>query len=189
MLANYTGVRFGCQLNKSSTHRPHRLRRSDSASRRFRRPSRARHNSRTRLTRCPATDRLSFYSVLGVTQDATLAEIKSAFRRLAKQWHPDHNASAAAKPKYQVSQFAACVHVSCSFAWYHPCICNARLSRTPSTCSVIIPSDTGTTCTDSMDWIPTTRHPAQPQVWLLFNPSAKTNCRYVHAPPVVQHLM
>ncbi|KAL3159603.1 hypothetical protein ABBQ38_010015 [Trebouxia sp. C0009 RCD-2024] len=101
MLANYTGVRFGCQLNKSSSHRPHRLRRSDSAFRRFRRPLRARHTNRTRLIRCTATDRLSFYSVLGVTQDATLAEIKSAFRRLAKQWHPDHNASAAAKSKYQ----------------------------------------------------------------------------------------
>ena len=151
MLANYTGVRFGCQLNKSSAHRPPRLRRGDSASRRFRRPLRARHIHRTRLTQCTAADRLSFYSVLGVTQDATLAEIKSAFRRLAKQWHPDHNATAAAKSKYQVNQFVACVHVSCSFAWYHPCICNARLSRTPSTCSVMRPSGIGTTCTDSMD--------------------------------------
>lgn len=56
--------------------------------------------------KCTASDRLSFYSVLGVTEDATLAEIKSAFRRLAKQWHPDRNTGATATSKYQVSQLA-----------------------------------------------------------------------------------
>ena len=29
------------------------------------------------------------YSTLGVGKNATDAEIKSAYRRLAKQWHPD----------------------------------------------------------------------------------------------------
>jgi DnaJ-class molecular chaperone len=31
------------------------------------------------------------YETLGVPQDATPAEIKAAFRRLAKEWHPDRN--------------------------------------------------------------------------------------------------
>lgn len=31
------------------------------------------------------------YETLGVPRDATPAEIKSAFRRLAKEWHPDRN--------------------------------------------------------------------------------------------------
>ena len=29
------------------------------------------------------------YSTLGVSKTATDAEIKAAYRRLAKQWHPD----------------------------------------------------------------------------------------------------
>ena len=61
---------------------------------------------RAQLTRCransTASDQHSFYSVLEVTQDATLAEIKTAFRRLAKRWHPDHTPGALAKSQYQV---------------------------------------------------------------------------------------
>lgn len=32
----------------------------------------------------------SYYSILGVSPDATTSEVKNAYRRLAKQYHPDH---------------------------------------------------------------------------------------------------
>ena len=31
------------------------------------------------------------YQILGVDADATLAEIKRAYKRLAMRWHPDRN--------------------------------------------------------------------------------------------------
>ena len=41
------------------------------------------------------------YDVLGVTRQASDAEIKKAFRRLAKTWHPDHKPDdASAKEKF-----------------------------------------------------------------------------------------
>ncbi|MFN5516487.1 MAG: DnaJ domain-containing protein, partial [Cyanobacteriota bacterium] len=33
--------------------------------------------------------RRNYYQVLGVSQDATSEEIKQAFRRLARKYHPD----------------------------------------------------------------------------------------------------
>ncbi len=33
----------------------------------------------------------NYYRILGVSKDATKAEIKSAYRKLAKQYHPDVN--------------------------------------------------------------------------------------------------
>ncbi|MCK4368672.1 MAG: DnaJ domain-containing protein [Dehalococcoidales bacterium] len=35
--------------------------------------------------------RVDYYQVLGVSKNATAKEIKKAFRKLAMQYHPDHN--------------------------------------------------------------------------------------------------
>jgi len=35
--------------------------------------------------------KVNYYQVLGVSRDATDEEIKKAFRKLAMQYHPDHN--------------------------------------------------------------------------------------------------
>lgn len=40
------------------------------------------------------------YSVLGVSKSATADEVKKAFRRLAKQYHPDQNKEAKAKERF-----------------------------------------------------------------------------------------
>lgn len=42
-----------------------------------------------------------FYEVLGVSKTATAAEIKSAYRKLALQWHPDKNKAADANDKFK----------------------------------------------------------------------------------------
>ena len=47
-----------------------------------------------------ATER-DLYSVLGVGRDATDAEIKRAFRRLAQQTHPDVNREAGADERFK----------------------------------------------------------------------------------------
>ena len=36
-------------------------------------------------------DKRDYYEVLGVSKDASAAEIKSAFRKKAKEFHPDLN--------------------------------------------------------------------------------------------------
>ena len=43
----------------------------------------------------------SYYDVLGVSKDADEKEIKSAFRKLAKQYHPDVNKEEGAEAKFK----------------------------------------------------------------------------------------
>lgn len=42
-----------------------------------------------------------YYDVLGVAKSASAAELKSAYRKLALQWHPDRNKSADAETKFK----------------------------------------------------------------------------------------
>lgn len=49
---------------------------------------------------CMATKR-DFYEVLGVGKSASTAEIKSAYRKLALEWHPDRNKAADANEKFK----------------------------------------------------------------------------------------
>ena len=43
-----------------------------------------------------------FYSVLGVSKDASQADIKKAYRKLARKYHPDQNpGDAAAEKKFK----------------------------------------------------------------------------------------
>ena len=47
-----------------------------------------------------------YYDVLGISKNADEKEIKSAFRRLAKQYHPDLNKEADAAEKFKEVQEA-----------------------------------------------------------------------------------
>ena len=44
---------------------------------------------------------MTYYEILGVSKTATQAEIKSAYRKLALEWHPDKNKSKEASEKFK----------------------------------------------------------------------------------------
>ena len=46
-------------------------------------------------------EKRDYYEILGVSQDATNEEIKSCFRKLAFQYHPDHNRDGDAEEKFK----------------------------------------------------------------------------------------
>jgi curved DNA-binding protein len=47
------------------------------------------------------TDRRDFYEILGVPRDASKEEIQRAYRKLARQWHPDLNKSPEATERFK----------------------------------------------------------------------------------------
>lgn len=52
------------------------------------------------------TNPIDHYSALGLASDATLADIKTAFRRQASLHHPDRNTSADAPTRFRAVQAA-----------------------------------------------------------------------------------
>ncbi|HJX05553.1 MAG TPA: DnaJ domain-containing protein, partial [Candidatus Nanoarchaeia archaeon] len=50
-----------------------------------------------------------YYKILGVSKNATKEEIKKAYKKLAKQYHPDLNKSADATEKFKEINEAASV--------------------------------------------------------------------------------
>jgi DnaJ-class molecular chaperone len=48
----------------------------------------------------------NYYEVLGLTANATLAEIKTTYRKMASQYHPDKNSATDAPAKFRQAQEA-----------------------------------------------------------------------------------
>ncbi|PRY59211.1 MULTISPECIES: molecular chaperone DnaJ [Glycomyces] len=52
-----------------------------------------------------------FYAVLGVPQDASKKDIEKAYRKLAREWHPDHNPAADAEERFKgISEAYSVLH-------------------------------------------------------------------------------
>ena len=49
----------------------------------------------------PGTDH-DFYAILGIDHSATAEEIKKAYRKLARKWHPDTNPSLEAEHQFKL---------------------------------------------------------------------------------------
>lgn len=54
---------------------------------------------------------MSYYEVLGVTKTATTNEIRSAYKKLALQWHPDKNLDNRAEADVQFKKISEAYHV------------------------------------------------------------------------------
>jgi molecular chaperone DnaJ len=59
-----------------------------------------RHHHRRNFRLCVHAD-TDYYSILGVGKSADKSEIKSAYRKLARQYHPDVNKEAGAEQKFK----------------------------------------------------------------------------------------
>ena len=48
----------------------------------------------------------NYYDILGISRDATQEEIKNAYRKLAKKYHPDSSSDEDSKERFQEIQEA-----------------------------------------------------------------------------------
>ena len=46
----------------------------------------------------------NYYDILGISRDATQEEIKNAYRKLAKKYHPDSSSDEDSKERFQEIQ-------------------------------------------------------------------------------------
>ena len=88
----------------------------------------------TRRTRCCAmaqSDDLDLYAVLGVAEDASDADIRSAYKREALKWHPD-KVKGDADPAEAEARFKAINHAFSCLLYTSPSPRDGLLSRMPS---------------------------------------------------------
>ncbi len=59
------------------------------------------------------TTKRDYYEVLGVNRNASPEELKSAFRSMARQYHPDVNKESDAEEKFKEVNEAICRALGC----------------------------------------------------------------------------